>query len=98
MPKLHDSNREILTDSEKFTLKFHLMSCIKTIKREKQCNAIAVLGPNTDQDSRRSIPVQIQLGLTSNGIPVRPASTRWMTGTELQTGRTQPRHHWVRAE
>lgn len=47
-------------------------------------------GSNTDQDSAHGTPVQVQLGLASKRNPVRPASIRWMTGTELQTGFAQP--------
>lgn len=47
-------------------------------------------GSNTNQDSTHGNPVQVQLGLASKRNPVRAASIRWMTGTELQTGLAQP--------
>lgn len=47
-------------------------------------------GSNTHQDSTHGNPVQVQLGLPSKRKPARPASIRWMTGTEFQTGLAQP--------
>lgn len=58
-------------------------------EEQKWCYSIppALIQIKTTHMATRS---RVQLGLASKRNPVRPASIRWMTGTELQTGPAQP--------
>lgn len=70
----------------------------KEIHPEKQGDASAAVLTTLIQirsADPAAAPVHIQLRL---GSLRDPSQQRWMTHSELQTGRTQPRHHWVRAE
>lgn len=77
-PKSNDSNTEIFTGSEKFTLKSALFVLHEDNKRCKIRVMLPQpsLGLNTYRERRHSSPVQIQLRLASVGIPERPASTK----------------------